>query len=165
MKNIPTFLILVLMLFAFTTTAQAQIVHPDSLKSWQDSTDHQESYVDSDNNRVNNFAFQIDRSSLVYEDDLLTNVIVGTEETPQYQVAVNTYPNPVQDHLFIELNQIPIAESWQVMIYDQLGRIVATKSLYETNTSIDLTHLPPATYFLYIGGEKGIIKTEKLLVY
>src|SRR5690606_13246315 len=77
---------------------------------------------------------------------------LSVEET-ELQTIVKIYPNPVNNNLFIECNNIINT----IAIYNVNGRLLQSVSLLgkNTNSKIDLSNLSKGLYFLYIKTEVG----------
>ncbi|MGB0888088.1 MAG: T9SS type A sorting domain-containing protein [Vicingaceae bacterium] len=80
-----------------------------------------------------------------------TILTVGINDLEQNKV-VNIYPNPVQNQLFIELNNEAITK---LDIIDFSGKLILSKTDY-TKKSVDVSNLPQGIYVLRISTQNGI---------
>jgi hypothetical protein len=67
---------------------------------------------------------------------------------PIAKASVRVYPNPAKEYLEIRTD-LP-GGSLQYKLFDQQGRLCQSGALRETQTHIDLHHLPAAMYFLHV---------------
>jgi hypothetical protein len=78
------------------------------------------------------------------------------------KMAVNVYPNPISDALYIEAN---IAESTQLQLTDITGKVVFTRTLVSGNADaqrVNLSALPAGMYVLSLRNNKTS-HTSKIL--
>ena len=80
-----------------------------------------------------------------------TILTVGINDLEQNKV-VNIYPNPVQNQLFIELNNEAITK---LDIIDFSGKLILSKTDY-TKKSVDVSDLPKGIYAIQITTEEGV---------
>lgn len=85
----------------------------------------------------------------------------GVEE--QSAINVNIYPNPSNGILNVGLDLIPEGDI-QLRVIDALGQVVYSNILITNNTSLDLSHLSPATYFLQIMSNDGKTVMKKFII-
>lgn len=66
-------------------------------------------------------------------------------------LVTTTFPNPLLDKVYFTFSD-SIGEFVSIQIFDVLGKPVLAKSLriFENTTSIDLSHLSSATYFVQL---------------
>jgi len=110
---------------------------------------------------------------LVIEDNLVVTIAPdGSVSGDTYYVItyvglnewtqnVHTYPNPVQDYLFLDIKdgQGPIS----LMIMDAIGNVLQNQNIDSSQNKIDFSHLSSGVYFLQINDRKNqtIIKIIK----
>ncbi len=80
---------------------------------------------------------------------------VGVDETVESRV--NLYPNPVQDQLFIELENETVN---QVSIIDFSGKVV--KSISQISNSIDVSELAKGVYILKVETNNSVLTSQFL---
>lgn len=86
-----------------------------------------------------------------------TPLELETQEKPKY----NSYPNPVNDILNIEIPNL--APNTSLKIYDLQGRTVYTQDINQSQQSINLQHLANGIYTLQIYTNNQVVKTDKIL--
>ena len=95
--------------------------------------------------------------------------VTGIEEAKGISLEVSAYPNPTTDYLTLtigisnSLNDEPMSYK----LYDMTGKIVETQKIVDENTTIVMSNLLPATYFLTVvkivdGKSPQEIKTFKI---
>ena len=62
--------------------------------------------------------------------------------------GISIYPNPVKNNIYITANAYKLGSDY--VIYDQLGRDIATGKINSNNTKIDLINIPKGIYFFTI---------------
>ncbi len=91
-------------------------------------------------------------------DDLSIDFIVGTPEQSQ-DVEIAIYPNPVTD----QLNIVSGVAMTQVDIFNQLGQVVYSQVVKDSNFSLNTMEFNTGVYFVRITTEEGIA-TRKIMV-
>lgn len=81
-------------------------------------------------------------------------------EAHNYFPDLMIYPNPAIDQIVITLEQI---DGISYSMYDALGKIIQRHLLVSTVTSIDMSDLCPATYFITLTGSHANSKTYKII--
>ena len=81
---------------------------------------------------------------------------LGIDEVAISQIKL--YPNPVTDLLTVSSTN---AMS-EVMVYDMLGRILATKNVNDIETRIDMSRYPTGTYLVQVSADNAV-KTFKVI--
>ncbi|MDD5696337.1 MAG: T9SS type A sorting domain-containing protein, partial [Bacteroidales bacterium] len=98
----------------------------------------------------------------------ITDPMVVSVDDPTAQVAVRTYPNPVQDgRLTIDL-YTPQDQSLMINIFDASGHLVVNQP-WKTQSPhamqvLDLSHLLPGAYTLHIINERVNYHTKLILL-
>ena len=97
----------------------------------------------------------IDTSAVLTVSDLsLSN--------PLLELQVSVYPNPTAGTIQLDLIDLP--QGVEMLVKDQLGRIVLSQSLINKNSIIEMDHLANGTYYFVIGyKEWQIVKKIQLL--
>ena len=70
------------------------------------------------------------------------------------------YPNPAIDQIVMTLTQI---DGISYSMYDALGKLIQSQLLVSTVTSIDMSSLCPATYFITLTGSHANSNTYKII--
>ncbi len=95
--------------------------------------------------------------------------VTGIEEAKGISLEVSAYPNPTTDYLTLNvgastsLNDQPMSYK----LYDMNGKIIETKKIVDENTTIVMSNLLPANYFLTVikimdGKSPQEVKTFKI---
>ena len=95
--------------------------------------------------------------------------VTGIEEAKGISLEVSAYPNPTTDYLTLTIgastsfNDQPISYK----LYDMNGKIIETQKIVDENTTIVMSNLLPATYFLTVvktmdGKSPQEVKTFKI---
>ena len=93
------------------------------------------------------------------------SVVVGIEETNGIQLSVSAYPNPVADHLTLEVNVSTTLniQTMSYQLYDMNGQLLQNEKITSKQTSIMMNHLVPATYFVKVLEGTKEIKIFKII--
>ena len=91
--------------------------------------------------------------------------VTGVDEAKEIVLQCFASPNPATE--FIKL-KVDVSTKFDIKsmsfhLYDLNGKLIETKKLVESETSIDMSALVPATYFLNVVNEKGTIKSFKII--
>ena len=90
------------------------------------------------------------------------SVVVGIEEAKGINLLCTVYPNPATDFLTLEVD-IPDNANLFFQLYDIMGKLLVSKKLIDLKTTIPMTSLPPATYFLKVTDNQKVVKTFKII--
>ncbi|MEX1190976.1 MAG: T9SS type A sorting domain-containing protein [Brumimicrobium sp.] len=88
--------------------------------------------------------------------------ITGLNEN-QTNIELNAFPNPAYDHIVIETNAPSGFENVSYNMYDNQGRLVKEGKISSFETSVDVSDLIKANYFLKVTKENQLIKTFKIV--
>ncbi|MEX2485769.1 MAG: T9SS type A sorting domain-containing protein [Brumimicrobium sp.] len=88
--------------------------------------------------------------------------ITGLDEN-QTDIVLNAYPNPAHDRVVIETDAPSGMENVSYNMYDNQGRLVKEGKISSSETSIDVTDLVKANYFIKIVENNELIKTFKIV--
>ncbi len=83
-------------------------------------------------------------------------VILGLEDFAQLEF--NYYPNPATDHITVNSNLVINS----IQLYDMQGRVLISKKLDATTTTIDVSNYSKGVYFLKVNSANGE-KTKKII--
>ena len=86
--------------------------------------------------------------------------ILGIEEA-KLEISLSAYPNPTDDYLTLLVEGTDAEMEYSV--YDISGRMLSAQKVFSGETSIDMSNLPPATYFVKVTGEEIVLKTFKIV--
>lgn len=92
-------------------------------------------------------------------------VVTGIEEAKGIILSVSAYPNPTTDYLTLEVDASTTLSS-QLMIYqlfDTQGKLLQSEKITGNQTSIVMSPLAPATYFVKVIQGNRELKTFKII--
>jgi len=82
------------------------------------------------------------------------SVVTGIEQAQGINLSVRAYPNPTTDYLTLSIAEFDISNlSYQ--LYDMQGKLLQNEKITGNETSIVMSNLVSATYFV-----KVIVKTQ-----
>jgi len=124
------------------------------------------------NNKVLVFGFDTvyQQTRLYQTEDITQHSIINTikggqpapiglaEPLPQSQI--NIYPNPTNQNFTIEANEILKS----VKLYNTIGQLVLEIKPLQTNSQIEVSHLPKGLYFVQILQQNGTSVLKKVVV-
>jgi len=84
---------------------------------------------------------------------------LGINETT-INLELSVYPNPTTDYLTLKVEK---TEGLTFQLFDMQGKVIESKKVNSTSTSISLEGQPTATYFLNVVKNNQIIKTFKII--
>ena len=87
--------------------------------------------------------------------------ISGIEETFIILSAM-VYPNPTTDNLILEIKEDESLDLYY-QLYDMQGKLLQNEKITSNKTSIVMSNLLPATYFVKVIQEKKEVKTFKII--
>ncbi|MDD4149700.1 MAG: T9SS type A sorting domain-containing protein [Bacteroidales bacterium] len=90
------------------------------------------------------------------------SVITGIEEAKVINLAISAYPNPTTDYLTLSIDEFDISNlSYQ--LYDMQGKLLQNEKITGNQTSIVMSNLVPATYFVKINQVTKEVKSFKII--
>jgi len=90
------------------------------------------------------------------------SVVTGIEEAKGINLSVLAYPNPTTDYLTLSIGEFDISNvSYQ--LYDMNGKLLESKKITGNQTSIVMSNLVPATYFVKVTESNKEVKTFKII--
>ena len=90
------------------------------------------------------------------------SVVAGLEEAKGINLSVSAYPNPSSDYLTLSISEFDISNlSYQ--LYDMQGKLLQNKKITGNQTSIVMSNLAPATYFVRVISGSQPIKEFKII--
>jgi hypothetical protein len=96
------------------------------------------------------------------------SVVTGLEEAKNISLTVSAYPNPTTDYLTLEIDG-EVQTQYIASLYDMNGKLLQSEKITGNQTSIDMSNLVPATYFVKVVVESSHdlslkeIKTFKII--
>ena len=90
------------------------------------------------------------------------SVVTGLEEAKGINLSVSAYPNPTTDYLTLSIAEFEISNlSYQ--LYDMSGKLLQNEKITGNQTSIVMSNLVPATYFVKVIQGSKEVKTFKII--
>jgi len=90
------------------------------------------------------------------------SVVTGIEKAKDINITASAYPNPTSDYLILEVKDFEIS-SMHFQLYDMNGKLLQSDKITGNQTSIDLSGLVPATYFVKVIQGNKELKTFKVI--
>ncbi|MBO7572157.1 MAG: T9SS type A sorting domain-containing protein [Bacteroidales bacterium] len=81
--------------------------------------------------------------------------------TEKIDILLSAYPNPTDD--FLTLLVEGTDSEMEYSVYDISGKQISARKSFWGETSIDMSALPPATYFVRVTGDGRLLKTFKIV--
>ena len=88
--------------------------------------------------------------------------VVGIPEADGINLNVSAYPNPTADNLSVKVANYKTA-NLQYVVFDTNGKLLQTVKATGNVTQIEISNLPPATYFLKVLENRKEIKVFKII--
>ena len=91
------------------------------------------------------------------------SVVIGIEESG-INLNMAAYPNPVTDHLILNISDDSFIENrFTASLYDMKGNVIKQQIIDNKETTIDMADQTAGIYFLKINSENQEIKTFKII--
>ena len=90
------------------------------------------------------------------------SVVTAIEDAKGINLSVSAYPNPTTDYLTLSIGEFDISNvSYQ--LYDMNGKLLQNEKITGNQTSIVMSNLVPATYFVKVIQGSKEVKTFKII--
>ena len=90
------------------------------------------------------------------------SVVNGLEEAKGIKLSVMAYPNPTTDYLTLSIGEFDISNlSYQ--LYDMNGKLLQSEKITGNQTSIVMSNLVPANYFVKVIQGNKEVKIFKII--
>ncbi|MDI3479763.1 MAG: hypothetical protein PWQ43_1230 [Rikenellaceae bacterium] len=90
------------------------------------------------------------------------SVGTGLEEATGINLTISAYPNPTTDYLTLSIDNFDFSNlSYQ--LYDMNGKLLQSEKITGNQTSIVMSNLAPATYFVKVVQSNKEVKTFKIV--
>lgn len=90
------------------------------------------------------------------------SLVTGLEEIKGIKLSVTAFPNPTSDNLTLE-----VADSGHsnlsFQLFDMQGALLQSEKITGRRTTIVMSNLVPATYFLQVLGASQVVQTFKII--
>jgi hypothetical protein len=92
------------------------------------------------------------------------SVVTGINETA-INLGLNVYPNPTTNFLCLKVDASSSLSNHQLsyQLIDLQGKVIESKKVTATTSTIKMEELPKAVYFLNVTDNKQIIKSFKVI--
>jgi hypothetical protein len=93
------------------------------------------------------------------------SVVTGLEEAKGISLSVTAYPNPTTDYLTLSIDASTTLsiQSMSYQLYDMNGKLLQSEKITGNQTSIVMSNLVPATYFVKVTEGNKEVKTFKII--
>ena len=93
------------------------------------------------------------------------SVVLAIEEAKGINLTVSAYPNPTTDYLTLEVDASTTLsiQSMAYQLYDMQGKLLQSEKITSNQTSIVMSNLVPATYFVKVTESNKEVKTFKII--
>jgi hypothetical protein len=89
-------------------------------------------------------------------------VITQIDNTTNNQIDVSAYPNPTTDYLRLDVKECKLS-NLHFQLYDMHGKLLQSEKITSNQTSIVMSNLAPATYFVKVISGNQSIKEFKII--
>jgi len=90
------------------------------------------------------------------------SVVSGIAQAKHINIKCIAYPNPTTDKLTLSVDDFELA-NLSYKLYDMSGRLLQTKKINSNKTSINMSKLLHASYFVKVLKENTEVKTFKII--
>jgi hypothetical protein len=90
------------------------------------------------------------------------SLVTAIEQTKGINLSVSAYPNPTTDYLTLRIEEFEIS-NLLYQLYDMNGKLLQNEKITGNQTSIVMSNLVPATYFVKIIQGNKELKTFKII--
>ena len=90
------------------------------------------------------------------------SIITEIKEAKGINLSVSAYPNPTTDYLTLRIDEFEIS-NLSFQLYDMNGKLLQNEKITGNQTSIVMSNLLPATYFVKVIQGNKEVKTFKII--
>ncbi|NCA80989.1 MAG: T9SS type A sorting domain-containing protein [Sphingobacteriia bacterium] len=90
------------------------------------------------------------------------SVVTAIEEAKGINLSVSAYPNPTNDYLILDIPDFHLFP-FTFSLYDMNGKLLQSEKITGNQTSIVMSNLLPATYFVKVIQGNKEVKTFKII--
>ena len=90
------------------------------------------------------------------------STITAIEDAKGISLSISAYPNPATDYLTLEVLDFELS-NLHLKLYDISGRLLHSEEIVSNQTSIVMSNLVPATYFVKVIQANKEVKVFKIL--
>ena len=100
----------------------------------------------------------------IYQIDLGLPPPVSVDNQKQV-VDLNVFPNPVDEVLYFDLEFEGPHHSYELIVYNSLGKQIRSQKIENKITSVDVNNLPPGTYIFTLKTNNKTIQAGQFVVF
>lgn len=86
---------------------------------------------------------------------------VGIKVT-ELNITLSIFPNPTVDNIFVQIGDYN-KEKLSYQLFDMQGKLINVETITSKQTQVNMSNLPPATYFINIVQENKKIQIFKII--
>ncbi|GAB4451343.1 MAG: hypothetical protein Fur0028_06900 [Bacteroidales bacterium] len=90
------------------------------------------------------------------------SVVTGIEQAKGINLSVSAYPNPTTDYLTLEVKDFELL-TLNFQLFDMNGKLLQSEKITSNQTSIVMSNLVPATYFVKVIQGNKEVKSFKII--
>jgi hypothetical protein len=90
------------------------------------------------------------------------SIVMAIEEAKGINLSVTAYPNPTTDYFTLEVKDFELS-NLNFQLYDTQGKLIQNENITGNQTSIVMSNLVPATYFVKVIQGNKEVKTFKII--
>jgi hypothetical protein len=90
------------------------------------------------------------------------SIVIGIEEAKGIKLTISAFPNPTTDFLTLKVENYD-KENLSYQLFDMQGKFLENKKITDNQTSIVISNLVPATYFVKVTEGNKEVKTFKII--
>lgn len=90
------------------------------------------------------------------------SVVTGIDDAKYITLSVSAYPNPTTDYLTLEVKEFELS-NLHFQLYDMNGKLLQSEKITGSQTSIVMSSLLPAMYFVKVVQGNKEVKTFKII--
>lgn len=90
------------------------------------------------------------------------SVVTTTKEAKDINLSVSAYPNPTSDYFTLDVKGYDFS-NLTYQLYDMNGRLLLNKKITSNLTSIEMSNLISATYYVKVTDGNQEVKTFKII--
>ncbi len=90
------------------------------------------------------------------------SVVTAIEDINGINLSVTAYPNPTTEYLTMEVKDFELS-NLNFQLYNMKGKLLQSQKITGNQTSIIMTNLVPATYFVKVIQNNKDVKTFKII--
>ena len=90
------------------------------------------------------------------------SIVTGIEQAKGIVLSCTAFPNPTTDYLTLKIDNYNLS-NLNFQLFDITGKLIESKGIESNETSITMSDLVPAAYFLKVTNNQTEVKTFKII--